>query len=237
MTEGTALVRHRVAVEDIEPDHWVAWLLDLPGCFSSAPTREEALARVPACIAGYFGWIAGHDASKPRAAGPHAETLVEEFRSFASDQDPDYLVNAFFRADCRPLRHHDVMAALRLLGWSRDDLTRVVRPLPREWLWQPVPGEARGSIAGVLDHVAGAENWYLDRLDLGLDWPALPDDPLARLEAVRAHTQAQLLKLEGDYRITQRCGERWSARKLVRRALWHERDHTQHIAGLAASLG
>ncbi|MDW8214000.1 MAG: hypothetical protein RMJ55_10615 [Roseiflexaceae bacterium] len=27
-------------------------------------------------------------------------------------------------------------------------------------------------------------------------------------------------------------GEVWSARKVVRRALWHERDHTQHIARL-----
>jgi hypothetical protein len=26
---------YRVAVEDIEPQHWVAWVVDVPGCFAT----------------------------------------------------------------------------------------------------------------------------------------------------------------------------------------------------------
>jgi hypothetical protein len=31
-------------------------------------------------------------------------------------------------------------------------------------------------------------------------------------------------------------GEFWSPRKLLRRAVWHERDHSQHIRQLCALL-
>lgn len=41
-----------VGIEDIEPDHWVAWLLPVPGCYASGRTEDDALAGVPdACRA------------------------------------------------------------------------------------------------------------------------------------------------------------------------------------------
>ncbi len=57
-------------------------------------------------------------------------------------------------------------------------------------------------------------------------------DPLAKLEKARAQTRARLPELVGAAQIVERVGERWSARKVLRRTLWHERDHTQHIAKL-----
>jgi len=228
---------YRVAVEDIEPNHYVAWLLDLPGCFSSAPTKEGAVADVPGRIANYYAWLINHDSSLPVVNGPFEVEVVEVFQAFTSDEDPDYLVNAFFEDDGRLLRYWDVEVALRLLRWSRQDLLKLVQPLPRERLYQAISGEVHDSIAGVLEHIAGAENWYLDQLDVGLDLSTLPDDPIEKLEAMRAHTQAQLIILVDVDRITENCGEIWSARKVLRRTLWHERDHTQHIAQLIACLG
>jgi hypothetical protein len=49
---------------------------------------------------------------------------------------------------------------------------------------------------------------------------------------VRQHTRAQLPGLVGDTRIAVRADEEWSARKVLRRTLWHEQDHTGHIARL-----
>ncbi len=28
-------MRHRIAVEEMEPNHWIAWVLELPGCYSN----------------------------------------------------------------------------------------------------------------------------------------------------------------------------------------------------------
>jgi hypothetical protein len=38
--------------------------------------------------------------------------------------------------------------------------------------------------------------------------------------------------LEGKHQVVGVDGEFWSPRKILRRALWHERDHTEHIKKL-----
>ena len=228
---------YRMAVEDMETAHSVAWVLDLPGCFSSAPTKEEAIARAPDRIASYFAWLTGHNPALPSVSGPFEVQLVQTYQSFESEECPGYLVNAFFEDDRRPLCYWDIEVALGLLRWSRQDLLEAVRPLPHETLVQPIPGEVRGTIAGILEHVAVAENWYLGQLDLGLARSALPEDPMEKLEIVRMHARAQLAMLINHDVTTASCDETWSARKVLRRALWHERDHTQHIAAIVARLG
>jgi hypothetical protein len=49
---------------------------------------------------------------------------------------------------------------------------------------------------------------------------------------VRRNSRKQVIKLVGDEQVLQNCDELWSGRKIVRRTLWHERDHTQHILQL-----
>lgn len=227
-------MRYRIAVEDMEPNHYIAWVLDLPGCFSSAPTQEGAVIQAPDRIGDYYVWLVSHEPALPLVSGPFEVEVVETFQAFASAEDPDFLVNAFFEADRRPLGYWDIEVGLRLLQWTRQDLLKVVEALPDERLYQSIPGEVYNTIAGIFDHIARAENWYLSQLDLALDRSTLPDDPLDKLGVVRAHTRTQLVKLIGDERITKDRGEFWSARKVLRRALWHEQDHTQHIAQLGS---
>jgi len=228
-------MRCRVAVEDIEQNHWVVWALDLPACFSSARTESDAIAKAPESITAYFSWLTNHDSSLPTISGPFEIEIVETFRSFASEEDPEYLVNAFFEDDRRPLSYWDIEVALRLLVWTRRDLTSLLQRAMKGHLSRPIAGEIGGSISGILKHIAGAENWYLEQLGLGIGQAQLPADPLLMLEVVRTSTRAQLPKLVGDKRVVRgQGGELWSARKVIRRALWHERDHTQHIERLLA---
>jgi uncharacterized damage-inducible protein DinB/predicted RNase H-like HicB family nuclease len=229
-------MRYHLAIEDMEPNHWIGWALDLPGCFSPARTQAEAVADAPKRIAEYYSWLNGHDDSLPVINESIEIEIVETFLSFGSNEDPDYIVNAFFEDDRRPLKYWDVEAALRLLQLTRQDLLAVIQPLTQEQFDKPIAGELRGSIAGILKHIAGAENWYFDQLGLGFNRTQLPGDPLDMLKAVRLNTRENLIKLIGDERITKDRDELWSARKVLRRTLWHERDHTQHIAQLLAQV-
>lgn len=229
-------MRIRLAVEDIEPNHWVAWALDLPACFSAARTAADAAASAPQKISDYFDWMLSYDNLLPIVHEPIQIEIVETFHSFACTEDPDYIVNAFFEDDRRALGYWDVGVALRLLDFTRQDLSRAMQTATHEQLTTTVPNEGCGSIMGVLKHIAGAENWYFDQLDCGLQRGQLPDDLIERLAAVRANTRKQLPKLIGNERITNNCGELWSARKIVRRTLWHERAHTHHIQQLLATL-
>lgn len=231
-------MRCRLALEEIEPDHWVVWALDLPACFSSAPTRTAALANMPRCLEEYFAWLQSHDGSLPAVEEKVAVEVVETHAAFVSEESPGRVINAFFEADRRPLTYWDVEVALRLLRWTRHDLLDILQITQPEELERPIEGEIGGSIGGIVRHIAGAENWYLSHLGLGLDKKLLPVDVFRALETVRLNTQARLLELIGDGRVVSgRGGELWSARKVVRRALWHERDHTQHIRRLLACRG
>ncbi|MEK7784821.1 MAG: type II toxin-antitoxin system HicB family antitoxin [Chloroflexota bacterium] len=227
-------MRYRLAVEDMEPEHWIAWALDVPGCFSSARTQEEAVANAPARIAEHFTWLTKH--GRPASAPDSIETAVAEvFHSFPSKEDPEYMVSAFFGDDRRPLTADDVDYGLWLLDCTRRDLMDAVTALPPDQLDRPaVAPKEFETVPGILNHIAIAEWWYFDRLDMALvsNWRQLPADPLTKLEQVRTHSRACLPKLISDTQIVTLVDEAWSARKVLRRTLWHERDHTQQIAKL-----
>jgi len=225
-------MRVRVGVEDIEPDSYVAWCFDLPGCYGKGATADDAIMSLRGAVAAYFDWVESRYPSFGCRNHDLDISVEERFTAFQCDGDADYLVNAFFEDDRRPLGYWNVVVGCQLLDWTRRDLLRVLHDVSTERLQEPIPGERQGSLAGILEHVAGAENWYIGQLAQAVDWADLPSDPLARLAQVRKNTLEQLQRLVADGRImTDRC-ERWSARKILRRALWHERAHTAQIARL-----
>lgn len=218
---------YRLGIEDIEPNHWVAWAFDFPGCFSKARNREDAIAEAPLRIAEYFEWLTSHNYSTPPATEQIEVEVGESSRSFISEGD--YIVNAFFEDDRRLLSTDEAEHALWLLTCTRSDLLQVIQQISPAQLDRPIRGEVQGSIRGILNHVAWAEWWYFDRLNMAFKREEMPEDVVDMLEKVRAHTRRYLPQLVGNTTITERIGERWSARKVVRRTLWHERAHTQQI--------
>ena len=203
---------YNVGIEDIEPNHWVAWSFDRPGLSGKGKTVETALAHLQTLL-------------------PDGELrVVEEFAGFLSPQDSEYIVNAFFEDDRRLLTSEEVSTALDELVVSRRDFLAQLADVPPEILNRPIPGELFGSIAGIIHHVGSGERFYHQRLDNTVQWEPLPADPFEAIAAARAATNAYFPTLIGDTRINELVDEVWSARKVLRRTLWHERDHTRHIA-------
>ena len=218
---------YHLGVEDIEPYRWLAWVLDLPGCFAAADSEADAVAAAPAAIRAYFAWLAGHGAPV-RAPAEIGVDVAEVFHGYIGQGD--YWVNALFADDRRPLTPADVDTALRLLTYTRQDLAGLVTGLSPAALAAPHPADRNVSINGLLQHLATAERWYFG--NLGLEQAELPADPLTALDRVRAQTRAWLPTLIGDGRVCEWSGEAWSPRKVLRRTLWHERTHTTQIARL-----
>jgi hypothetical protein len=226
----------RIGIENGMEGRTLAWALDHPGCFAYGADEHEALHRIPAAFVEYVYWIAGHD-TDPWVAPVDQETQVEEaWEVFTIDEEYElapegYEVNAWFLHDWKPLTPLEVERGLKLLAWSRGDLLAAVAGLSQEALDFKHPGE-RWSIAGILKHTGGAEWWYLDRLGLAFSRAEVPEEPLERLEKVRAFLEKILPGMVGSSQVVGRRGEFWSPRKLLRRAVWHERDHTMHILKL-----
>jgi predicted RNase H-like HicB family nuclease len=224
-------MRYRLGIEEMENNHWVAWVFDLPGCFSSGQTRAEAISNAGASIAAYRQWIAARR-QEPPVHDPYMDIhVVEVYQpSLASSE---ITVNAFFDEDRMFLDAAEIAAGLELLEFTRVDLLSLVAHIPPGRRAERHTGETLGSTDDILRHIATAEWGYLDRLDLAFPNEYLPEDPIERLDKVRACLRSSLPLLAEDDRIVAKDGETWSVRKIVRRALGHERDHTQHIARLS----
>jgi hypothetical protein len=231
----------KVGLENNFEHRSLAWALDLPGCFSFGTNPSEALAAMPKAVLGYKAWLESHTGDSWVAEmGDFDIRLVETFEDYSIDEnfemaETGYEVNAWFHHDWKPLRKTDIQRGLQLLKWSRADLMEMVNAVPLDRFDLVLPQE-RWSIRGVLGHIAGAEFWYLSRLDLASgSREDLPGDIFERLHHVRSLLDAALPTLEDSDQVCGKNGELWSPRKVLRRALWHELDHTNHILKLLSA--
>lgn len=210
---------------------WIAHVPDLPGCFATNADRERAIAATPHAVEQYLAWCTAHNLRVLRPSPPLV--VGEVIRSWSYEDD--YEVNAFFASDRPPLDSEETEEFERLLDATRTDLLEEIKGLDPIQLDKQITGE-RWPIAGVLKHVANAELWYMDRLSLAFPRNELPDDPLERLSKVRGHLHDQIPELARRTGVVTLSGETWSARKVIRRTLWHERDHTLHIRKLLSRV-
>lgn len=223
-----------VGIENEIAGRSIGWVLDHPGCFAYGNNADAALAEIPTAITDYAAWIASRNQGVSWVETSKIELLLTDaWDVYAIDEafDPaqeGYEVNAWFRHDWKPLSEQELALGEKLLSWSRADLLEAVSGLSAEVLNAQHAGE-RWNILGILGHVGGAEWWYMDRLGLGFERQEVPKDPFERLEKVRTRLLDILPGLAGSRKVVGVDGEFWGPRKLLRRALWHERDHVQHI--------
>lgn len=229
----------RVGIENNNDDRTIAWALDHPGCFAYGQDSEQAQKNFLTSAREYREWIAQHENPwLDEKVDAHVEETFDAYFITPSFDHAErginnYMVESFFVHDWKPLLPHEIEHALKMLAWSRADLLRLVEGLSAEKLAQLYPNE-RWDINGILRHIGGAEWFYQERI--GFPFPEneddLPGDPFERLQVVREHFNALLPKLDGVSKVVGVEGEIWSPRKMLRRALWHERDHTEHIRKL-----
>jgi hypothetical protein len=215
----------------------IAWALEHPGCFVYGSGEADALARLPGAIRAYADWIALHESSwivDSKTIDLKVEDVFSAYcvdESFERVANSDNEINAWFQDDWKSLAGQDIERGLKLLSWARMDLLETIKGLSFAQLEQTYPNE-KWNINGILNHIGAGERWYMDRLGKAFPRSELPQEPMARLEKVRAHLIGLLPSLEGSKQVIGIDGEFWSPRKMLRRAVWHERDHMIHIQKL-----
>lgn len=230
----------RAGIENNYEGRSIAWALEHPGCFAYGSNGPGATHNLEGALNAYAAWVYRHD-PKTWLSFSESEIEVEVNGTWdvyyindeldKSTEADGFSVNGFFPYDWKPLTGLEIERAVKLLDWSRLDLLKVVEGLNPQKMEATYPAE-RWSIKGILGHVGGAEWWYLQRLDLAFPREQLPEDPFERIKKVRKQLNLVLPKLEGVKRVVGVDGEFWSPRKILRRTLWHERDHTEHIKKL-----
>jgi ribosomal protein S18 acetylase RimI-like enzyme len=221
-----------------------AWLLDWPGCFTWGPDRDAALGRTPSAVQRFAAWLTD-DGEKVAAPEPAEPVVVEEVAAYRLADG--YEVNATFGRDAEPVTAPELEQAIRSLELARRDLLELQSRL--------VDFEARGGRLGVeqrsaealasgasagraasevLLHVAGAEAWFGSRLDPAARFDGPPRDGdlgpyLAGTRDWLLATLRDLQRRDPALRRTDGRGEDWTLAKLLRRAVYHSRDHWDEL--------
>jgi hypothetical protein len=230
----------QVGIENNNEGRSIAWALEHPGCFAYGTNGDGAVLNLESALSKYAGWILRHESrtwlnfsdSEIEFAvnGTWDVYYINDDMDKAGEAD-GYSIESFFPYDWKPLSAEEIKRGMDMLSWSRDDLLKSIKGLPPEKMNATYAGE-RWSINGILGHVGSAEWWYLETLGLAFPREQLSEEPLARIEMVRKQLTSALFRLDGVKKVIGVDGEFWSPRKLLRRALWHERDHTNHILKL-----
>jgi predicted RNase H-like HicB family nuclease/uncharacterized damage-inducible protein DinB len=232
----------------------LAHVLDLPGCIVRAPSPDVALEQLPQAIRAYHDWLSQHGEPAPSSDEPITVEVAGESVGSGPFKPGD--TAALFPPDCEPLTAAEMEQYFRLLAHTRADLLALVHTpstgpatsLPAELLdWQPTP-EA-WSLRHLLRHVGNAEEWYVSRLvppeTLPAEWEDDAELPIFEfLEMERRTAITRLRQLNAEERSgvfyptcwTDHPDEPWTARKVMRRFVEHEREHTAQAREILAAM-
>jgi predicted RNase H-like HicB family nuclease/uncharacterized damage-inducible protein DinB len=236
--DAIAGAAYDVYLEQTAEGATLAQVIELPGCFASGATREEALGRLQQAVEAYHAWLRRHDEYMPIMRGPFVFDVQEAFQIRFED---GVEINSFFTPDAQTASDEDIEWALALMGWQREDLLECVGGLSDAALdWVPPDDPDGRSIRSILDHLAQAEVWYMGRLD---ETPPnvivanLPGPTLDRLQRVRQAAIVRITSYPQELRgmLFTHQGEQWTLRKALRRVVWHERDHLNEIEEIVAA--
>jgi ribosomal protein S18 acetylase RimI-like enzyme len=202
-----------------------AWLLDVPGAFGAAGSRDLAVSQSSVALGWFRDWLGRHGVWLAGSFG-----FPEVVEDVAATRVDGYERNATFADDARPVTPDELDAAIARMGYARDDLNALLPSLAAIGIATSQPER---TVDEVLRHLAGAEIWLGSRLDPAAryDGPPWTGDGKEHLDATRRWAIDNLRALHAaDARPrTDGKGETWTFRKVVRRYVYHSVDHLREL--------
>lgn len=202
-------------------------VLDDPGCMVKGLTPEDAIQRLSRGVESYMMWRRSHGFSVPD----------DEYRFVLAEEQtggPFHPRNraAFFNADEQIVSDSERETWLTMMAANRKDLLLVLESLSSEDLDLYIES-SDWSIRDIVRHIASAERFYITRLFPKGHIPrSKPSkDIYQRIHIMRENCVRILRDLTAE-ELTKKVlkgKEYWTARKVFRRFLEHEREHMGQI--------
>ncbi len=218
-----------------------AFVPDCPGCWVFARTKERALRKVKIATLEWFDWLKRHQESVINL-GSKVNIEVAEMLKVNYNPAKAGKPEPLFWSEIRPVTKEEIKRTIRLLDYSRKDLLDLVSGLTEKQLRFKPPGEPR-TIRNCLKHIAYVEPWYITRLNI-----ELPEDHPRDVFELLNHTRELVVealhnfpkeKMKGVFqpdKYKSPVCDLWTARKVLRRLVDHERLHTKYIQKLLKSF-
>jgi predicted RNase H-like HicB family nuclease len=216
-------MRFNALVEDW-PGESMAYFRELPGCFSSAPTYEEAVKVASETISAFLKWSKENDLVLIEEYDGEIEVVVTERLLAVNDE-----AGPVFKADLPPPDDAEIDNSLNVAAVARAALLELYDGVPVELRDRSTSPDG-WSLMQHLHHIFEAEAWFISRLTehpTATFGNALPPDlSMALFEnAMDYELFLRGLSPEDRERVFTHEGEEWTAAKVLRRMTAHLREH------------
>jgi predicted RNase H-like HicB family nuclease len=222
---------------EVGPQATGAFLPDCPGCWVFGRTKERALKKVRIAVVEWFKWLKKHGGKIPQLSD---EVKIEIAEMLQVDYNPAEAgkPEPLFWSEVLPVKKDDIKRTTRLMEYSRRDLLNLVSNLTGKQLSFKPPNKPR-TIRNCLRHIAYVEWWYVNRLNIEMP-EKFPKDVFGLLNHIRELVVESLEKLPREkmrgvhqpVKYKSPICDLWTARKVLRRLVDHERLHTKYIQRL-----
>jgi len=219
---------------EVGPQATGAFVPDCPGCWVFGQTEERAKEKVRIAVVEWFKWLKKQGVKIPHLSN---ELKIEIAEKLQVDYNP---VKAgkpepLFWSEVLPVKKDDIKRTIQLSEYSRKDLLNAVSNLTGKQLSFKPTNKPR-SPRNCLRHIAYVEWWYVNRLNIEMP-EKFPKDVFGLLNHIRELVVGALEKLPGEKmrgihqpaKYKSPTCDLWTARKVLRRLVDHERLHTRYI--------
>ena len=197
-------------------------------------TKESALGKVRAAVTEWFRWAREYGENLKDI---NSDIEIEVSEILGVDYNPAEAgkPEPLFWSEVPPIGKEDIERTIRLMDYSRKDLLALVQNATRDTLeWEP-PGKPL-TILNCLTHIAHVELWYITRLNIELpgDYPTavfelLDSTRAAVIECLQNFPRSKMRGIFQPRKYKSPVCDLWTARKVLRRLVDHERLHTRYI--------
>jgi predicted RNase H-like HicB family nuclease/uncharacterized damage-inducible protein DinB len=204
----------------------------MAGCIAVGPTTDEAIENARTAIRARIEFLRRH--GEPVADPDPLDIVVAE-----EDTTSGWLGFGvgFFGIDREPIGADEAKRQVAWLTWSRDELLAAARAQPGTATAEPAGGGR--TVAAILLHAADAERGYLNSAlgpvpGLNAAVTAIGragDDPWEALARARGLVIERLAAMTDEERtaVVRRGKDERTARRMLRRMLEHEWEHTLEL--------
>ncbi|TXT57944.1 MAG: hypothetical protein BAJATHORv1_10654 [Candidatus Thorarchaeota archaeon] len=238
-------MNYSAAIETGMTGLWYGRIIELIGTHARGNSFHELMARLQQELDFQIWWLESHTSlTQSQNDGALQPAEIIEGVSELGDSGGEV---ALFIFDLESVSNSELDIIIRNMGYNRQDLLDLIRTVPESTLLDIPEGKKR-NILDILHHICNAEEFYLSRFGPKTDWlyekhlsiPHSDVDKLPIIERLDEVRTASILTLR---EIVPACGntiftrteytqfpqERWTARKVLRRFLEHEREHIYNI--------
>lgn len=216
----------------------MAHIKELPGCFVWDKTKKEVLKRLPRAIKDFLVFLKKNGEKDLRIPVRANFEIIETQKGTCPVICPSKA--ALFSYDLTPPSNDFIRKCLRWMRYNRKELLSTTKKLTDEVL-DFKPQKKIRSVRETLNHIATAEWWYLSRLKDFKELYPVPEYPPEKIfEKLKKFREiaVKILKnlspkdrnrISTPRKYTRYKDEKWTAGKVLRRFLEHEREHIETI--------